>query len=86
MAIMTFGVIHKEESQTQGYSEVHLYSPVCGGRSLLGPRQSTGTDQTEACAGDLGSFPGPCWCEQNDRILKNLSCPRLCWLSQLSPV
>lgn len=59
---------------------------VCGGRSLLGPKPSTGADQREACAGDLGSFPGPCWCEQNNRILKNLSCPQLCWLSQLSPV
>ena len=37
MAITTFGIIHKEESQTQGYSEVHLCSPVCGGWSLLGP-------------------------------------------------
>ena len=38
-----------------------------------GPRQSTGADQTKAYAGVLGSFPGPCWCEQNSRILKNLS-------------
>ena len=39
MAITTFDEIHKEEPQTQGYSEVYLYSESAVGGHFWAPSQ-----------------------------------------------
>ena len=59
MAITTFDVIHKEEPQTQGYSEVYLYSESAVGGHFWAPSQVQVQIKEKLVQGTQAAFPAP---------------------------